>query len=154
MLWSTPPINLSTVSSELCLKGMSSTVPTGVKQQHPIFVKLPIVQCKSFRSNMTNLGYIYFCHVSSLYWSRSDILLSPGRFSTDEGQCWGVYNFTDDPIYFTGLASEPGARSMNVSIWGYKDSYFTQNWVSITIDFMDHLTRTCKWHHEKEILLV
>uniref|UniRef100_A0A665UWS2 Sortilin-like n=1 Tax=Echeneis naucrates TaxID=173247 RepID=A0A665UWS2_ECHNA len=65
------------------------------------------------------------------------------KFSTDEGQCWGVYNFTDDPIYFTGLASEPGARSMNVSIWGYRDSLVSQYWISITIDFRDLLTRDC-----------
>uniref|UniRef100_A0A3Q3KGR0 VPS10 domain-containing protein n=1 Tax=Monopterus albus TaxID=43700 RepID=A0A3Q3KGR0_MONAL len=62
-------------------------------------------------------------------------------FSTDEGQCWGVYNFTNDPIYFTGLASEPGARSMNVSIWGYRDSLLAQYWISITIDFRELLTR-------------
>ncbi|GLD45970.1 sortilin-like protein [Lates japonicus] len=66
------------------------------------------------------------------------------KFSTDEGQCWGVYNFTDDPIYFTGLASEPGARSMNVSIWGYRDSLLSQYWISITIDFRDVLTRDCE----------
>ncbi|KAM8753841.1 sortilin 1b [Acanthopagrus schlegelii] len=65
------------------------------------------------------------------------------KFSTDEGQCWGVYNFTQDPIYFTGLASEPGARSMNVSIWGYRDSLLSQYWISITIDFRDLLTRDC-----------
>lgn len=66
------------------------------------------------------------------------------RFSTDEGQCWAVYNFTDDPIYFSGLASEPGARSMNLSLWGYRDSLLSQYWVSITIDFKDLLTRTCE----------
>lgn len=65
------------------------------------------------------------------------------KFSTDEGQCWRVYNFTKEPIYFTGLASEPGARSMNVSVWGYKDSLFSQNWISITIDFRELLTRDC-----------
>ncbi|XP_068198985.1 sortilin 1b [Antennarius striatus] len=65
------------------------------------------------------------------------------KFSTDEGQCWSVYNFTEEPIYFTGLASEPGARSMNVSIWGYRDSLISQYWVSITIDFRDLLTRDC-----------
>nr|XP_019944759.1 PREDICTED: sortilin-like [Paralichthys olivaceus] len=69
--------------------------------------------------------------------------ISKIKFSTDEGQCWGVYNFTDDPIYFTGLASEPGARSMNVSIWGYRDSLLSQYWISITIDFRDLLTRDC-----------
>lgn len=66
------------------------------------------------------------------------------RFSTDEGQCWNEYNFTKDPIFFTGLASEPGARSMNVSIWGYRDSYLSQYWTSFTIDFKELLTRTCE----------
>uniref|UniRef100_A0A3P9PIZ7 Sortilin 1b n=1 Tax=Poecilia reticulata TaxID=8081 RepID=A0A3P9PIZ7_POERE len=65
------------------------------------------------------------------------------KFSTDEGQCWSIYEFTNEPITFTGLASEPGARSMNVSIWGYKDSLITQNWVSFTIDFRELLTRDC-----------
>lgn len=65
------------------------------------------------------------------------------KFSTDEGQCWGEYTFAKDPIYFTGLASEPGARSMNVSIWGYRDSFLSQYWVSITIDFRELLTRDC-----------
>ncbi|XP_056278378.1 sortilin 1b [Pseudoliparis swirei] len=65
------------------------------------------------------------------------------KFSTDEGQCWGVYNFTKDPIYFTGLASEPGALSMNVSIWGYRDSLLSQYWICTTIDFRALLTRDC-----------
>ncbi|XP_076859870.1 sortilin 1b [Brachyhypopomus gauderio] len=65
------------------------------------------------------------------------------KFSTDEGQCWHTYNFTTEPFYFTGLASEPGARSMNVSIWGYSDNMFIQNWVSITIDFKELLSRDC-----------
>lgn len=65
------------------------------------------------------------------------------KFSTDEGQCWHVYNFTKEPLYFTGLASEPGARSMNVSIWGYRETLLTQYWVSVTIDFRELLTRDC-----------
>ncbi|KAF7668792.1 hypothetical protein LDENG_00287140 [Lucifuga dentata] len=66
------------------------------------------------------------------------------KFSTDEGQCWAVYNFTDDAIFFTGLASEPGARSMNVSIWGYRDVLLSQSWLSVTIDFKELLTRDCE----------
>ncbi|XP_064156045.1 sortilin-like [Anguilla rostrata] len=65
------------------------------------------------------------------------------KFSTDEGQCWHVYTFTKEPFYFTGLASEPGALSMNVSIWGYKQSLISQYWVSVTIDFNQLLTRDC-----------
>lgn len=71
-------------------------------------------------------------------------LRHPNRFSTDEGQCWHVYNFTTEPIFFTGLASEPGARSMNVSLWGYRDSFISQNWISFTIDFRELLTRDCE----------
>lgn len=65
------------------------------------------------------------------------------KFSTDEGQCWHEYNFTTEPFFFTGLASEPGARSMNVSLWGYRDSFMSQYWVSFTIDFRELLTRDC-----------
>ncbi|XP_061644020.1 sortilin 1b [Phyllopteryx taeniolatus] len=65
------------------------------------------------------------------------------KFSTDEGQCWHMYKFTEEPIFFTGLASEPGARSMNVSIWGYENNILSQHWISTTIDFRDLLTRNC-----------
>uniref|UniRef100_A0A8C2KYR2 Sortilin-like n=1 Tax=Cyprinus carpio TaxID=7962 RepID=A0A8C2KYR2_CYPCA len=72
------------------------------------------------------------------------ILDSGGLFSTDEGQCWHVHNFTDDPMYFTGLASEPGARSMNVSLWGYRETIMNQYWVSVTVDFRQLLSRDCQ----------
>ncbi|CAB1335886.1 unnamed protein product, partial [Coregonus sp. 'balchen'] len=62
------------------------------------------------------------------------------------GQCWHVHQFTSDPIHFTGLASEPGARSMNVSVWGYRDALLSQYWVSVTIDFRELLTRDCEYH--------
>ncbi|XP_013875548.1 sortilin 1b [Austrofundulus limnaeus] len=75
---------------------------------------------------------------------RGEELINQIKFSTDEGQCWSVHNFTSDPIFFTGLASEPGARSMNVSIWGYRDSLLSQYWVSFTIDFRELLTRVCE----------
>uniref|UniRef100_A0A8C7P6F5 Sortilin 1b n=1 Tax=Oncorhynchus mykiss TaxID=8022 RepID=A0A8C7P6F5_ONCMY len=71
-------------------------------------------------------------------------LIKDIKFSTDEGQCWHVHQFTSDPIHFTGLAVEPGARSMNVSVWGYRDSLLSQYWVSVTVDFRELLTRTCE----------
>uniref|UniRef100_A0AAY5KBC2 Sortilin n=1 Tax=Esox lucius TaxID=8010 RepID=A0AAY5KBC2_ESOLU len=66
------------------------------------------------------------------------------KFSTDEGQCWKSHDFTSDPIHFTGLASEPGARSMNISVWGYRDTLLSQYWVSVTIDFRELLTKNCE----------
>uniref|UniRef100_A0A8C2BRY5 Sortilin n=1 Tax=Cyprinus carpio TaxID=7962 RepID=A0A8C2BRY5_CYPCA len=71
-------------------------------------------------------------------------LLVAVEFSTDEGQCWHVHNFTDEPMYFTGLASEPGARSMNISLWGYRETVLNQYWVSVTIDFRQLLSRDCQ----------
>ncbi|KAL1020830.1 hypothetical protein UPYG_G00005250 [Umbra pygmaea] len=66
------------------------------------------------------------------------------KFSTDEGQCWHTHKFTDDAIHFTGLASEPGAKSMNISLWGYRDNLLSQYWVSFTIDFKELLTNICE----------
>ncbi|XP_034977677.2 sortilin isoform X2 [Zootoca vivipara] len=65
------------------------------------------------------------------------------KFSTDEGQCWHNYAFSKDPMTFTGLASEPGAKSMNVSIWGFTESFLSRQWISYTIDFNDLLNREC-----------
>lgn len=67
------------------------------------------------------------------------------RFSTDEGQCWYKYTFSKEPIFFTGLASEPGAKSMNVSVWGFRGSFLSRKWVSYTIDFADLLVRSCEF---------
>uniref|UniRef100_A0A671VIS2 Sortilin 1a n=1 Tax=Sparus aurata TaxID=8175 RepID=A0A671VIS2_SPAAU len=63
------------------------------------------------------------------------------KFSTDEGQCWHTYNFTNDPLRFSGMDSEPGSRSMNVSLWGYRNNF--SKWVVITIDFRKLLGRDC-----------
>uniref|UniRef100_A0AAQ4NNY0 VPS10 domain-containing protein n=1 Tax=Gasterosteus aculeatus aculeatus TaxID=481459 RepID=A0AAQ4NNY0_GASAC len=67
------------------------------------------------------------------------------KFSTDEGQCWHTYNFTSDPLYFSGMDSEPGSRSMNVSLWGYRNDF--SKWVVITIDLRKLLTRNCEWDY-------
>ncbi|XP_028262953.1 sortilin-like [Parambassis ranga] len=63
------------------------------------------------------------------------------KFSTDEGQCWQTYNFTSDPFHFSGMDSEPGSRSMTVSLWGYRNDF--SRWVVITVDFRKLLTRDC-----------
>ncbi|XP_061840857.1 sortilin-like isoform X1 [Nerophis lumbriciformis] len=63
------------------------------------------------------------------------------KFSTDEGRCWHTYNFTNDRFHFSGMDSEPGSRSMNVSLWGYRNDF--TKWVVITIDFRKLLARDC-----------
>uniref|UniRef100_A0A3P8NXI3 VPS10 domain-containing protein n=1 Tax=Astatotilapia calliptera TaxID=8154 RepID=A0A3P8NXI3_ASTCA len=71
----------------------------------------------------------------------TNLPVSQIKFSTDEGQCWHTYNFTNDPLHFSGMDSEPGSRSMNVSLWGYRKDF--SKWVVITIDFRKLLTRDC-----------
>ncbi|KAM4796950.1 sortilin [Rhinophrynus dorsalis] len=66
------------------------------------------------------------------------------KFSTDEGQCWFSYNFSKDPFFFTGLASEPGARSLNVTVWGYQPGLLHHVWMSYTIDFAPLLQKSCE----------
>ncbi|XP_068163116.1 sortilin isoform X2 [Antennarius striatus] len=66
------------------------------------------------------------------------------KFSTDEGQCWKSYNFTEQPFFFAGLASEPGTKAMNVSVWGFRPEEDAQPmWVAVTIDFQSLITREC-----------
>ncbi|KAM8907809.1 sortilin [Spinachia spinachia] len=66
------------------------------------------------------------------------------KFSTDEGQCWKSYNFTAQPFFFAGLASEPGTKAMNVSVWGFRPEEDGQPmWVAVTIDFQSLITREC-----------
>lgn len=67
------------------------------------------------------------------------------RFSTDEGQCWKSYNFTEQPFFFAGLASEPGTKALSVSVWGFRPEEDGQPmWVAVTIDFQSLITRECK----------
>ncbi|XP_068125611.1 sortilin [Hyperolius riggenbachi] len=74
---------------------------------------------------------------------QSDMPINTIKFSTDEGQCWFSYNFTNEPIMFTGLASEPGARSLNVTVWGYEPGFMHRLWKSYTIDFALLLSKNC-----------
>ncbi|KAJ8386680.1 hypothetical protein AAFF_G00167960 [Aldrovandia affinis] len=77
--------------------------------------------------------------------SHTDRVIRTVKFSTDEGQCWKLYNFTDQPIFFASLASEPGTKSMNLTIWGYRrEEEYRATWVAVTIDFQHLLTRECE----------
>ncbi|XP_078730169.1 sortilin isoform X1 [Lampetra fluviatilis] len=67
------------------------------------------------------------------------------KFSTDEGQTWYEYTFTGQKMVVSGLASEPGAKSMNVSVWGYRMLGYAEHvWVVVTIDFQELLSRDCE----------
>lgn len=104
-------------------------------RQKPLFLFL----CRQMRLKATSCYLTSFA--SSLFTSLF-FCLCGGRFSTDEGECWHTYNFTDDPLHFSGMDSEPGSRSMNVSLWGYRN--YLSKWVVITIDFRKLFSRECR----------
>ncbi|CAN9508160.1 unnamed protein product [Ophioblennius macclurei] len=75
------------------------------------------------------------------------------KFSTDEGQCWKSYNFTEQSFFFAGLSSEPGTKAANVSVWGFRPEDDGQPmWVAVTIDFQSLITRECNDHDYEEWL--
>ncbi|XP_060745353.1 sortilin isoform X2 [Tachysurus vachellii] len=75
---------------------------------------------------------------------RKDRQTTAIKFSTDEGQCWKTYNFTEHPMYFAGLTSEPGTKTLKISVFGYRPDDDDQPlWVAVTIDFVQLLTREC-----------
>ncbi|KAK3610584.1 hypothetical protein CHS0354_009024 [Potamilus streckersoni] len=63
------------------------------------------------------------------------------KFSADQGNCWHSYQFTNESIHLTGLLTEPGEKSIIVSIWGYRIS--DKKWVSHVIDFKKVIKRQC-----------
>ncbi|KAE8623498.1 hypothetical protein XENTR_v10005631 [Xenopus tropicalis] len=81
---------------------------------------------------------------------QNDDSVNTVKFSIDEGQCWFYYKFTNDSFIFTGLASEPGALSLNVTIWGYQPGVIRHIWMSYTIDFAHLLHKDCE---EKDYIL-
>lgn len=64
------------------------------------------------------------------------------KFSTDEGNCWHTYKYTDEKIVFTGLLTEPGSKSMVISIWGYGED--DRKWVVFNINFKNVIKGKCK----------
>ncbi|KAL5015049.1 hypothetical protein ScPMuIL_009319 [Solemya velum] len=63
------------------------------------------------------------------------------KFSTDEGNCWHEYKYTDEKIVFTGLLTEPGSKSMVISIWGYGE--VDRRWVVFNINFKNVIKEKC-----------
>ena len=64
----------------------------------------------------------------------------------NEGLCWFKYRFTKHDFHVTGLVTEPGAKTMRFSIWGYTLPLpeSSPEWEVITVDFEKVLTRRCK----------
>ena len=60
----------------------------------------------------------------------------------NEGRCWFKYHFTEHEIHVAGLVTEPGAKTMRFSMWGFTIPH--REWQVITVDFEKVLNRACK----------
>lgn len=63
-------------------------------------------------------------------------------YSVNEGRCWFKYRFTENNFHVVGLVTEPGAKTMRFSLWGFMlPSRF---WQVFTVDFENLLQRPCQ----------
>ena len=61
----------------------------------------------------------------------------------NEGRCWFKYPFTQHEFHVAGLVTEPGAKTMRFSMWGFTLPH--REWQVITVDFEKVLKRVCKF---------
>lgn len=62
-------------------------------------------------------------------------------YSVNEGRCWFKYKYTDHDFHVVGLVTEPGAKTMLFSLWGF--TLPTRAWQVVTVDFKNLLQRPC-----------
>ena len=61
----------------------------------------------------------------------------------NEGRCWFKYRYTDlGSFHVIGLVTEPGAKTMRFSLWGF--TLPSRSWQVVTVDFEKVLHRPCK----------
>ena len=71
----------------------------------------------------------------------SDTMVDTIKFSTDWGLCWHEYKFTNESVIFTGALTEPGSKSMTISIWAYTKK--DRKWVVFVINFAEIIKQPC-----------
>lgn len=63
-------------------------------------------------------------------------------YSVNEGRCWFKYEFTEHEFHVAGLVTEPGAKTMRFSMWGF--TFPSREWQVITVNFGKVLGRNCQ----------
>ena len=63
------------------------------------------------------------------------------RYSTDEGNSWNRYNFTQSPVRVYGLLTEPGEKTTIFTIFG---SYTGRHkWIVVQVNMSNVLGKSC-----------
>ncbi len=74
------------------------------------------------------------------------------KFSTDEGNCWHQYEFTNESFVFKRMLTEPGNTRMTVAIWGYGE--LDREWRTIVINFEHAIPHQCKHSDVIKVVVV
>ena len=64
------------------------------------------------------------------------------KYSSNLGNTWTSYKFTDEPLIITGVLTEPGNKAMSVAVWGYRPA--DKIWVVHTFNFTVLMDRQCR----------
>lgn len=76
----------------------------------------------------------------------ADIFLPffPRRYSTNEGETWKTFTFSEKPVFVYGLLTEPGEKSTIFTIFGsYKEN--GHSWLILQINTTDVLGKGWSW---------
>ena len=70
--------------------------------------------------------------------------MSPVRFSTNEGETWTEFQFSEKEVYVYQLLTEPGEKSTVFTVFG---SYAEQkhSWLILQVNTSDVLGRCWPW---------
>lgn len=71
-------------------------------------------------------------------------------YSLDMGQCWFKHKISNTPFFITGLVTEPGAKTMRFSLWGYSKD--TKEWSVFTVEFYRVIMRACEYKEDRCLL--
>lgn len=66
------------------------------------------------------------------------LLLVLGRYSTNEGETWKTFVFSEKPVFVYGLLTEPGEKSTVFTIFG-SNKESVHSWLILQVNATDAL---------------
>jgi hypothetical protein len=66
------------------------------------------------------------------------LVLALGRYSTNEGETWKTFMFSERPVFVYGLLTEPGEKSTVFTIFG-SNKENVHSWLILQVNATDAL---------------
>ena len=68
-------------------------------------------------------------------------MLALGRYSTNEGETWKTFVFSEKPVFVYGLLTEPGEKSTVFTIFG-SNKENVHSWLILQVNATDALGKS------------